>query len=66
MPSGGDSLLAKLLVPAGLVYLGYLATQPPPARWVGIGCLVVVAPFLAGWLLGNLAGVGPWADSEAK
>jgi hypothetical protein len=46
----------------GSVYLLYLALQPPPARYVGIVGLAVVAPLLAGWALGRLAGIGPWAD----
>ncbi len=58
------SLLAKLLVPGGTLYLVYLALQPPPARWVGVGCLVVVVPLIVGWLLGNVAGVGPWGEDQ--
>ena len=46
----------------GTAYLVYLAFKPPPARWVGVLCLLVVSPLLAGWLVGNLVGVGPWAD----
>jgi hypothetical protein len=57
-----NSVLRRLLPIAGTAYLVFLATQPPPARWVGIGCLVVLAPFLAGWVLGNVFGVGPWRD----
>ncbi|MCD2201738.1 hypothetical protein LPA44_17930 [Halobacterium sp. KA-4] len=60
-----DSVLARLLPVAGTAYLVYLATQPPPVRWVGLGCLTVVTPFLVGWILGNVFGVGPWSgDSE--
>ncbi len=62
MTTGNRSLLGRLLVPVGLLYLAYLASQPPPARWVGLACLAVLAPLLLGWLLGNLAGVGPWAE----
>lgn len=46
----------------GTAYLVYLALQPPPVRWVGVICLVVVVPLLAGWVLGRVVGVGPWAD----
>ncbi|MFC7077974.1 hypothetical protein [Haloarcula halophila] len=49
----------------GTLYLGYLATQPPPARWVGLGCLAVLTPFALGWFLGRYAGLGPWADTES-
>jgi hypothetical protein len=59
-----ESVLARLLPVVGTAYLVFLATQPPPARWVGIGCLAVLAPFLAGWALGNALGVGPWAGDE--
>lgn len=62
MPGGNRSLLAKLLVPGGTIYLVYLALSSPPARWVGLACLTVVVPLLVGWLLGNVAGIGPWAD----
>jgi hypothetical protein len=58
-----DFLSSSRLVPVlGIIYLGYLASQPPPARWVGLGCLAVIAPLAAGWLLGRFAGVGPWAQ----
>lgn len=66
MSAGTRSPLARLLVPAGTLYLGYLATRPPPVRWVGLACLVVVVPLVAGWLLGTVAGVGPWADTGAE
>lgn len=46
----------------GTLYLLYLVTQPPPARWVGLGCLVVLVPFGLGWLAGRVWNVGPWAD----
>jgi hypothetical protein len=59
-----DSVLARLLPVAGTAYLVYLATQPPPVRWVGLGCLAVVTPFLVGWVLGNVFGVGPWSSDE--
>jgi hypothetical protein len=55
---------SKAVPVLGTIYLVYLATQPPPARWVGLGCLVVLAPFVAGWLAGRVWGVGPWADSR--
>lgn len=48
----------------GSVYLLYLALQPPPVRYVGIGGLVIVTPLLLGWALGRLFGVGPWGDTE--
>jgi len=59
--AGGESLLARLLPVAGILYLVYLALQPPPVRYVGIACLAVVVPFAAGWVAGNVFGVGPWA-----
>lgn len=62
MAAESRSVLARLLPVAGTAYLVFLATQPPPARWIGIGCLAVLTPFLAGWVLGNLFGVGPWSD----
>ncbi len=46
----------------GTIYLGYLAMQAPPVRYVGIGGLVVVTPLLAGWIVGRVFGVGPWSD----
>lgn len=65
MAAENRSVLARLLPVAGTAYLVFLATQPPPARWVGLGCLAVVVPFLAGWVAGNVFGVGPWAtDTE--
>ena len=54
-------LLHRSLPLVGTLYLVYLAVQPPPLRWVGLLCLAVVAPLLVGWLLGHVAGVGPWA-----
>jgi len=58
-----DTLSSSKLVPVlGTVYLFYLVSQPPPARWVGLACLAVVAPFAVGWALGRFAGVGPWAE----
>ncbi len=48
----------------GSIYLLYLALQPPPVRYVGIGGLVIVTPLLIGWALGRLFGIGPWADTE--
>jgi len=53
---------SRILPVFGTLYLVYLATQPPPARWVGLGCLVILAPFALGWLAGRVAGVGPWAE----
>jgi len=58
------SALRRLWPLAGTAYLVYLAFQPPPVRYVGILCLVVVTPLLIGWLAGALFGVGPWADIE--
>lgn len=49
----------------GTVYLAYLATRPPPGRYVGLLGLVVVLPLLAGKTVGTVYGVGPWADDEA-
>ena len=58
-----DTLSSSRLVPVlGTVYLVYLASQPPPARWVGLACLAILTPFAVGWLLGRFAGVGPWAE----
>jgi len=58
-----DFLSSSRLVPIlGTAYLVYLASQPPPARWVGLGCLAILTPFAVGWLLGRVAGVGPWAE----
>jgi len=58
-----DFLSSSRLVPVlGTIYLVYLASQPPPARWVGLGCLAVITPLAVGWLLGRLVGVGPWAE----
>ncbi|MES3518201.1 MAG: hypothetical protein PPP58_11100 [Natronomonas sp.] len=56
--------LRRSLPFVGTLYLVYLATQPPPARWVGIACLVVVTPFLLGWALGRFFDTGPWADAD--
>jgi hypothetical protein len=58
------TILTRLLVPVGILYLAYLASQPPPARWVGLVCLLIVAPLAVGWVLGRVAGIGPWADGE--
>jgi hypothetical protein len=57
----GRSILRRSLPLLGTLYLGYLALQPPPVRYVGIACLAVVTPFLLGWVAGNVFGVGPWA-----
>jgi hypothetical protein len=46
----------------GTAYLVYLALQEPPIQYVGVICLVVVTPLLAGWIVGNVFDVGPWAD----
>lgn len=59
------SLLRRALPVVGTLYLVYLALQPPPVRYVGIACLAIVTPFIAGWIAGNVFGVGPWADAEA-
>lgn len=48
----------------GSAYLVYLALQPPPVNYVGIGGLVVVTPLLIGWALGRLVGIGPWAEAD--
>jgi hypothetical protein len=48
----------------GSAYLVYLALQPPPVRYVGIGGLVVVTPLLIGWALGRIVGIGPWAEAD--
>ena len=56
------SNLRRLWPLVGTLYLVYLAFQPPPARYVGLLCLAVVAPVAAGWFAGNALGVGPWAD----
>ena len=61
MLDGLSSLTNRIVPVFGTLYLVYLATQPPPARWVGLGCLAILTPFVAGWLLGRYAGVGPWA-----
>lgn len=50
----------------GSVYLLYLALQPPPTRYVGVIGLVIVTPLLAGWLVGRLFGIGPWAIPPAS
>lgn len=46
----------------GWVYLLYLALQPAPVTYVGIGGLVVITPLLLGWIAGTLFGIGPWAN----
>ena len=56
------SNLRRLWPLVGTLYLVYLALQPPPARYVGLLCLAVVAPVAPGWFAGNALGVGPWAD----
>lgn len=56
--------MARALPVVGTAYLVYLALQPPPVRYVGVLCLLVVAPFAAGWALGRFADVGPWADTD--
>jgi hypothetical protein len=58
------SLLQRALPLVGTLYLFYLALQPPPLRWIGLICLAVVTPLIIGWLLGNLAGIGPWASDS--
>ena len=47
----------------GATYLVYLALQPPPGRYVGIGGLLIVTPLLFGWTVGRLFGIGPWAQN---
>jgi len=61
-----SSLLSRSLPVIGTLYLVYLALQPPPVRYVGIACLAVVTPFLAGWVLGNVFGIGPWATDDTE
>ncbi len=58
------SLLQRSLPLVGTLYLIYLALQPPPLRWIGLICLAVVTPVAIGWLLGNVAGIGPWASDS--
>jgi hypothetical protein len=62
--SDSGTILSRSLPVVGVAYLAFLASQPPPARWVGLACLAVVAPFAVGWALGRFAGVGPWADDS--
>lgn len=62
MSASARGTLGWLWPLVGTAYLVFLALQAPPVRWVGVICLVVVTPLLAGWLLGTLFGVGPWAD----
>jgi hypothetical protein len=57
-----SSPTSKVVPILGTLYLVYLASQPPPARWVGLGCLAILAPFTLGWALGRFADVGPWAE----
>jgi hypothetical protein len=49
---GLSSLTSRVVPVVGTAYLVYLALQPPPAKWVGLGCLAVLTPFALGWLLG--------------
>lgn len=49
----------------GSLYLVYLALQPPPSRYVGLGGLVIVTPLLLGWAVGHLVGIGPWTPAPA-
>lgn len=65
MNSSVRSLLRRFWPVLGALYLAYLALQPPPERWIGLGGLAVVTPLLAGWAAGLLFGVGPWADDDA-
>ncbi|TKR28013.1 hypothetical protein [Natronomonas salsuginis] len=55
------SILSAAWPFVGSAYLLYLALQQPPVRYVGVIGLVVVTPLLAGWTVGRLFGVGPWA-----
>ncbi len=50
----------------GSIYLLYLALEPPPVRYVGLGGLVIVTPLLIGWALGRLFGIGPWAGTDTS
>ncbi|MFC7027979.1 hypothetical protein ACFQJ5_10870 [Halomicroarcula sp. GCM10025324] len=61
MLDGITALSRRVLPLVGTVYLCYLVTQPPPARWVGLVCLAVLAPFAVGWAAGRFFDVGPWA-----
>lgn len=49
----------------GSLYLGYLAVQAPPIRYVGVIGLCFVLPLLAGWIAGRIWDVGPWADADS-
>jgi hypothetical protein len=62
MSATARSRLGWLWPLLGTTYLVYLALRPPPVRYVGLLCLVVVTPLLAGWLAGELFAVGPWTD----
>lgn len=64
MPATVRSALRDAWPVVGTLYLGYLALQPPPGRYVGVGGLVLVAPLLAGWVAGRVFGVGPWSGSD--
>ena len=64
MFSEAMALLRKSWPILGSLYLVYLALQPPPSRWVGLGGLAIVTPLLIGWAAGHLLGVGPWAPGD--
>ena len=64
MFSEAMALLRRSWPILGSLYLVYLALQPPPSRWVGLGGLAIVTPLLIGWAAGHLLGVGPWAPTE--
>ncbi|MFB6188761.1 MAG: hypothetical protein ABEI57_02655 [Halapricum sp.] len=57
-------LLKRALPALGTLYLVYLALQPPPVQWFGLLWLAIVTPLWIGWLLGHVAGIGPWAPDE--
>ena len=64
MFSEAMALLRRSWPILGSLYLVYLALQPPPSRWVGLGGLAIVTPLLIGWAAGHLLGVGPWAPND--
>lgn len=57
-----ESRFRRALPAVGTLYLVYLATRPPPVRWMALACLAILVPFLLGWVAGNVFGFGPWAE----